>query len=71
MFVKKKICLVILLSFSFVNSFAKDFEITVIDSAIDFTHEYLKKFESKHGVFDVHMNKPLDETKKKAFDVFW
>ena len=67
---KKKICLIILLSFSFVNSFAKDFEITVIDSAIDFTHEYLKKFESKHGVFDVHMNKPLDETKRKLLMFF-
>lgn len=51
-------------------TFAAPFEITVIDSAIDFTHEYLKKHQSNHGVYDVHMDKPLDETKRKLLMFF-
>ena len=66
----KKIIFVICLIVLSTRGFSKDFEITVVDSAIDFTHEYLKKYESKHGVFDVHMNKPLDHTKRKLLMFF-
>ena len=52
------------------SSVAAPFEITVIDSAVDFTHEYLKKNQSPYGVFDVHMNKPLDETKRRLLSFF-
>ena len=67
--IKNFILIVLFIFFSF-RGFSKDFEITVIDSAIDFTHEYLSKYKSKHGVFDVHMNKPLDETKRKLLMFF-
>lgn len=49
---------------------AAPFEVTVIDSAVDFTHEHLAKYQSDYGVYDIHMNKPLDETKRRLLRFF-
>ena len=55
----KKFFLAFILNSALINSAsAISFEVTVIDSAVDFTHEYLKKNQSPYGVFDIHMNKP-------------
>ena len=60
----------ILLSIISLNSFATDFDVTIIDSAVDFSHDYLSKYKSQHGVFNVHENKPLDESKRRLYSFF-
>ena len=67
---KSVIIFTLLIRSIFTVTLAAPFEITVIDSAIDFTHEYLKKHQSNYGVYDVHMDKPLDESKRKLLMFF-
>jgi len=42
------------------NAFSKDFEITVIDSAIDFNHLSLASHQSKFGTFDPYLGMPFE-----------
>jgi hypothetical protein len=68
----KKIILTLLIVFTSTSKTltAAPFEVMVIDSAVDFTHEHLRKYKSDYGVYDVHMDKPLDETKRRLLRFF-
>ena len=67
----KKIIQFTVIFISIINTLiAAPFEVTVIDSAVDFTHKHLAKYQSDYGVYDVHMDKPLDETKRRLLQFF-